>query len=270
MTAQGELMPPEDALVPAAGAAPVVPTADPTASAIGVLKAVLDNPERLEKVPIDTVERMFALARQLGADEAQRQFHSAFRELQSKLEPVRRTGFNSHTKSYYAKLEKVCEMLDPLILAHGFSKSFSMVDCSVPNHIRIKLRLRHDAGHVEDHFWDAPIDVTGPGGKKNKTELHGTASSMTYSERHMLVNVFGVQTIIDDDGNRGAGVGPSNAKITDLEASDLQAALEEASGNASRFLQHFGIARFEDLPVDRHKEALTMVEQRRQRGPRRD
>ena len=76
------------------------------------------------------------------------------------------------------------------------------------------MTLRHVSGHQEEYFMDAPSDHLGPKGNPVKTRLHGMASSGTYCERHLACKVFGIQVIGDDDGNAGAGVGPSAERIT--------------------------------------------------------
>ena len=49
---------------------------------------------------------------------------------------------------------------------------------------------------------------------------------MTYAERYLLVNVWGVQTAEDDDGNRAGNVGPGSERITEDQAHDLRALIE--------------------------------------------
>ena len=142
-----------------------------------------------------------------------REFAEAFNAVQREMAPVRKLATNSHTKSTYARLEDVARMLDPIILAHGFSRSLSTTDSPTAGHLRFALVLRHVSGHEERHHLDAPVDDIGIQGKAGtKTALHGMASSYTYCERHLLCKVFGVQVVSDDDGNAAAGVGPSAEK----------------------------------------------------------
>ena len=67
------------------------------------------------------------------------------------------------------------------------------------------------------------------------------ASSGTYCERHLLLKVWGVQTCADDDGNAGAGIGIGAEKISEEEALNVEAKLEEVGGNkpsAARHVRH--------------------------------
>ena len=80
------------------------------------------------------------------------------------------------------------------------------------------------------------LDYLGPKGCPVKTKLHGTFSSYTLAERHLVCKVFGVQLIADDDGNAAGGIGPGAEKITLDQARDLEALRLEVRGNGQKLL----------------------------------
>ena len=175
------------------------------------LEQLLSDPDRLKDFPIEIVERLFVLDRQIRADASRKEFFAAFNHVQGDedMKPVVATGRNDQYKgSMYAKAEDVGRMLDPILVKHGFSWSFSHTECPHPEMMRIVLVLRHVGGHEERHFSDAPADTHGPKGNPVKTKLHGMASSDTFVGRNLKIKVFGLQIVKDDDGNAGAGVGP--------------------------------------------------------------
>ena len=233
-------------------------THEPTA-----LAKLLSDPDRLRDFPIETVERLFVLDKEIRAESARREFSEAFNAVQRELTPVRKLATNSHTVSKYARLEDVTRMLDPIILAHGFSRSLSSTDSPTPDHLRFVLVLRHIGGHEERHHLDAPLDTVGIQGKTTKTALHGMASSMTYCERHLLCKVFGVQVVGDDDGNAAAGVGPSSERISLKQMDDLMALCDEVKADLDRFRKHFNLTNISNLPVSRLKEAIALLEAKR-------
>ena len=230
------------------------------------LAKLLSDPDRLRDFPIETVERLFVLDQQIRAETARREFAEAFNEVQLGMAPVRKLGWNGHTKSAFARQEEVAQMLDPIILSHGFSRSMSSTDSPTNGLTRFVLLLRHNGGHEERHHLDAPNDSVGAKGAGNKTALHGMASSYTYCERHLLCKVFGVQVVSDDDGNAAAGVGPGSERISENQADDLAALISEVNANFERFCAHFnlpltvGVAA---LPVSRLKEAIALLEAKR-------
>ena len=228
-----------------------------------VLAAVLADTERLKELDIDKVERLFALARAMQADVARKEFHRDFNLVQGAMTPVRKLARNSQTVSTYARLEDVCRMLDPIVNAKGFSQSVSTADCPTAGHIRFVLLLRHIGGHEEQHHLDAPVDTTGPKGTQNKTALHGMASSGTYCTRQLKCKVWDVQIVSDDDGNAAAGVGPGSEKISDDEAADLEALIDEVNADRRRLYDICGIGAVSDLKKSQLKSTLALLEAKR-------
>ena len=229
-----------------------------------LIEVLLADPARVKDYPIEVVKEMYALARLEQAHEARCEFSQAFNRVQKAMKPVRKLAKNSQTGSMYARAEDVTEMLDPLIIGEGFSRSFSTTDCPVEGHIRFVLILRHNSGHEERHNFDAPPDHLGPKGAPTKTKLHGMASSYTYCERHLLCKVFGVQLIADDDGNAGGGIGPGAEKITIDQVRDLEALRAETRSNGKKLLAYMGVERLEDIPKSGYSKAVRALEERRQ------
>ena len=228
-----------------------------------LIEVLLADPDRVKDYPIEVVREMYALVRAEQAEQARREFAQAFNRVQKAMAPVRKLAKNTQTGSMYARAEDVTGMLDPLILAEGFSRSLSTTDCPVEGHIRFVLILRHNSGHEERHNFDAPPDYLGPKGAPTKTKLHGMASSYTYCERHLLCKVFGVQLVADDDGNAGGGIGPGAEKITEDQVMDLQALRVEVKGDGPMLLDLMNVKRLEDIPKSEYNRAVQVLEAKR-------
>ena len=227
------------------------------------LDTLLSDPERLKEFPIETLERLMALAKEQRAEQARLAYFGAFNAVQEAMTPIRRRAINDATNSPYAKLETVTKMLDPLIVGWGFSRSLTTEPSTIAEHIRFVIVIRHVEGHEERYGIDAPNDYAGPKGTPVKTKLHGMGSSFTYCERVLLCKAFGVQVVADDDGNAGGGVGPGAECITEDQADDLQSALEAAGGSLDRFLTLFGVATLGDLPASSLKTAHNFIGMKR-------
>ena len=106
-------------------------TTSPTA-----LDAILADPEKLRDLPVETMERLFALQREARSDQAREAYAVAFHAVQGDLTPVRKRTKNSQTGSMYANAEAVNAMLDPVLQAHGFSVSLSSEPCDLPDQLR--------------------------------------------------------------------------------------------------------------------------------------
>ena len=83
------------------------------------LQVLLADPDRLKDYPVETVERLYTLHKDMQADQAKREFAEAFNRVQLAMKPVRKMAKNDQTGSLYARAEHVMEMLDPLILEEG-------------------------------------------------------------------------------------------------------------------------------------------------------
>ena len=237
----------------------------PTVAATGgTLAALLADPDKLREIPVETVERLFALNERMVAAEARRNFDEAFNRVQSRMEPVRKRGKGVHG-SQYAKLEDVCAMLDPLLVEEGFSRSTSEGDSPKPGHMRIVLTLRN-SGHSEQHFMDAPADTkgsSGPASGGNKTALHGIGSTYTYCERKLLCHVCGVQTVPDDDGMASGKIGQGAARISEAQATEIERLLEERGADKVKFCEVFEVDAIRALPVHSYRPAIQMITSKR-------
>ena len=226
------------------------------------LDALLADPERLKDLPVETMERLFALQREARADAAKERFHEAFHKLQSEMTPVRKAATNKQTNSMYAKAEHVDGMLQPLLTKHGFSTSGSAVPCDVPDTVRFRLIVRH-SGHSEEHFMDAPIDNVGMKGSPTKTRLHGTGSAETYALRRLKCNVFDVRLVDDDDANAAGGIGPGAEPITPEQADELRKIADEVKADIPAFCRYLKVDGIPSIPASRFMEAKQALERKR-------
>lgn len=169
----------------------------------------VDMVERLSTnadIDADKLQKLLDMNVSILDRNAKQAFYAAMNEVQSNLPAIVNNAWNDQTRSRYAKLEIIARALRPVYTAHGFSVSFSQDDSPIDSHIRVRGRLAHRDGHIEDHYHvDVPIDDRGIAGKVNKTLVHATGSSFTYGRRYLTCMMFDVATGDDDDGNVGEG-----------------------------------------------------------------
>ena len=198
----------------------LVPTSHENGSIMARVLELAANPN----VNIDMFDRLVAWQEREQARQAMTVFNEALASAQAEIAPVVRTALNPQTKSRYAKLEHVDEIIRPIYTAHGFSISFNTVPPLEPGNIRVACRVAK-GGHVETYHWEAKPDTLGPQGSKVKTELHGGGSTITYLKRYIVCGVFNV-VYIDEDTDGAARGRP-------FEASATKAALRGAGQEAS-------------------------------------
>ena len=228
------------------------------------LDAILADPEKLKDLPVETMERLFALQREARSDQAKAEFFTAFHSLQSELEPIKAHGWNKHTKSHYARLDDVDRMLGPLTLKHGFTVSVSSAINDKVDHYTFILIVRHGGGYEERHPLELPADYIGSGGSMTKTKIHGALSAESYAERRLKTMVFNLTVLVarDDDGNAAGGVGPSAERITQAQADELNQLADEVGADKILFCTYLKVDSFTSIPAGRFREAKQALERK--------
>lgn len=152
-------------------------------------------------VDVSKMERLLAMQQQVMARENEEVYSRAMEAAQREMPQVPKDAINPQTNSRYARLETLNAAIVPIYTKHGFSLSYGTEDCPVAGSVRITCKVRHNGGHSEIHKLDLPLDILGPKGNQNKTNVHGYGSTLSYGRRYLSMLVFNVATGEDDDGN---------------------------------------------------------------------
>ena len=204
------------------------------------LTALLADPERLNALPIDKLERMLDMHERMLAAQAKTDFNAAFQRVQDQVDPVPKRGRidrrDGTSPTPYQLVTDVVDMLRPLLKENQLTYSVSNTESPVEGEVdvrisknvykkmpmvRFTLRLRHIAGHEEFHHLDVPAG-SGTGGTMNT--MQAMASTASYCERHLLCKAFGVITGPDNDGADVKGQEP----ITEEQVAYIEALSKEA------------------------------------------
>ena len=192
--------PPAIGLEPSAEERTVVTAQKPGSPAI--------NPENLigqaikAKVPIETLEKLLAMRRELRAEWAREQYFAALALFQAACPIIARTKVvlnTDDTERYrYAPIEAIVKQVGPLLRDHGFSYTTKtdQGDASVT----AITEAHHRDGHMEVTTIRMPID---PAPGMNKSQA--TVSAFTYARRVSFCGAFGIMTAEDDDDGTGSG-----------------------------------------------------------------
>lgn len=217
--AAGELVDDAPALQPMTVAAPA---AAPTQAmqVLSMLERVLTAPD----FDIDRAERLWAMQKEVRAEQAKAEFIEALSQMQSQIPAVRRTGQiknnSGQVQSTYAKWEHINEAVGPVLRQHGFALSFR-VHQEGPK-ITVHGILSHRAGHQESTNIELAPDSTG-----NKNAPQAVVSAISYGKRTTagaLLNITSYDE--DDDGQRFGDKDKTDenmAKVADFETEILQA-----------------------------------------------
>ena len=196
---------------------------------------------------------------------AERAFNVAMLAVQSAIPPIKRNSFNKHTKSWWAKLETISKIADPIIHKHGFSLSYGTETSPLPEHYRIICDVSHRDGHRRRYDLDVGMDSKGPKGEGNKSLAQGSISSTTYARRGLKCMIFDIVIEgMDNDGNaqepRQATVidQPSDpiVLINDNQAETLVELIESKGRTRAAFCKSWQIDKVGDLPAIDYQTAV--------------
>jgi hypothetical protein len=139
------------------------------------------------EIDVEQMSKMQEMAERFEANEARKSFSADFTIAQSNISAVIKTKWNPQTKSNYADLGSVINMVKPVYTAQGFSVIFYEGETTVADNIRICADVLHRDGK-------------GIAGKVNMIDIHAKATSVTYGQRYLMTMIWNIPTQ-DTDGN---------------------------------------------------------------------
>lgn len=160
------------------------------------------NPEVLiaqaiaKKVPVDTMERLLAMRRELRAEQAKEAFDSAMADFQSMCPEIQKTKEvktkAGKTAYKYAPIESIVKQVKTLLKDNGFS--YSVKTETKETGVKSTCVVKHIAGHSEEFSFEVPLG--------NKTEVMSAsqvvAAALTFAKRYAFCNAFGIMTADED------------------------------------------------------------------------
>jgi len=226
------------------------------------LERAASNPE----IDVDKLERIMAMHKEMLQLKAQGEYTVAMAKAQTEMPPVACDKVNLHTKSPYPSLEAVQKAIKTIYLDNGFTCIFSEGSAPANGMIHVIGTVRHVGGHIEVFNRYAPADTTGPSGTKNKTEVQGSQSTVSYISRRMLCSIFGVTVVGDDkDGNA-----PPPESISAKQVADLRALADEAKKPGEKsadvlkgLCKYLQVDKVENLPASAFQSAVTALNKRK-------
>jgi len=210
-------------------------------------------------VDMDKMERLLKMHEQVVARNAEQAFNAAMSFAQGKMGRVSADSTNPQTRSKYASYAALDRALRPIYTEAGFSLSFGTGEGAPQDWARVLCYVSHCDGHSRTYHIDMPADGKGAKGGDVMTKTHATGSAMTYGMRYLLKLIFNVAIgEDDDDGNAN-----DYERISETQAADLSALLDEVGADKVKFCAYFKIGKIEELPAKAYKQAVAMTEAKR-------
>lgn len=163
-----------------------------------------------KNTPIETMERLLAMRKELKKEAARDAFFKALAGFQAECPIIEKKTpvYNKGKVRYkYATLDDIVSQVKALLLKHGFSYIIKSIQDD--KGVGAICRAFHELGHAEESEFKVPIDAAAYMNVAQKV-----ASALTFSKRYAFCDIFGIMTGTGDDdadmtGDPGQGV-PEN------------------------------------------------------------
>lgn len=190
----------------------------------------------------------------------EREFDNLMMDARSEMPVIIKDAWNPHTKSHYAKLEKVSQQIDGIARKHGFNHTYGMADSPVDNHYRIILDLINRNGFKRRYYMDIGSDAKGAKGGGTKSEAQGTGSSVAYARRYLKTMAW---DLVIAEQDRDGGPVEAGESIGSDEMQELTALIKATNTKIDDFCNHYNIEGLSDLPKAKFKNAIALLKRKK-------
>jgi len=174
-------------------------------------------------VPVETMERILAMRKELKAEYAKEQFDIAMANFQKNCPVITKTkivlGKDKRTVRYrYAPLDSIIKQVKGIIAENNLS--YSIRTTSNEKMLTATVRVSHTAGHSEESSFSIPISD-----EQYMTEVQKYGARATFAKRYAFTDAFGILTGDEDtDANEEK---KEVAKISESDKNKVLAKLDK-------------------------------------------
>ena len=204
---------------------------------------------------LDKLRTLMELKREWESDEARKAFVEAMAAFKAdppeilKRKHVRFQTQKGVTEYDHATLADVCAAAIQGLAKVGISHRWEVKQDG--GRVQVTCIMTHKQGHSEIVSLSSGVDDSG-----GKNAIQAIGSAVTYLQRYTLLAATGLAARDMDDDGKSSDV----AFITDKQAADLQAKIDEVGANKAQFLKFLKVERIEDLPAAKFSAAIRALE----------
>lgn len=232
------------------------PVASGLSAEAGALVMLIERAVSNPSVDIDKMERLLQMQERVLDRNAKTAYFAALSQMQPELPVIAERGGikdrGGNVQSTYAKWEDINQAIGPVLSKHGFALSFRTG--AEDAQITVTGILSHREGHSEQTTLRLPVDGSG-----SKNAVQAVGSSTSYGKRYTAQALLNLTSRGEDDDGKAGGGG----FITQDQADEIQALMEDVGADRARFLKFAGVGAIADIPAGKFKEAINALEAKR-------
>ena len=224
----------------------------------GLIRHALD-----QKLPVEQLERLFALYERANDRVAAQEFNRAMAAFQAECPPIAKNASgNVATQggakfSYkYAQLPMIAQTIAPYLHKHGLS--YSWASAQEPGKLTVTCTVRHENGHSHAASCTIPTET-----KAGMSDQQKVGSALTFGERLSLIQALGITTADPDMDGMEDAADPTT--ITEDQAVAIEDLIEAVKADKGRFLTFMGVAKVADIRAADYQRAVNALEQKREK-----
>lgn len=149
-------------------------------------------------LPVETIERLLAMRRELKTEYAKTEYDRAMSKLQGEMPMIVKSKkvldkFGKE-RYRYAPIDAIIDQTKEFISKHGFSYAITTEQSEVAGEVKAICTVKHHDGHCEMSTFRVPIDE---GAYMTAPQKIGAA--LTFAKRYAFCNAFGIITGDEDN-----------------------------------------------------------------------
>lgn len=209
-------------------------------------------------VDTEQLKALMDMQREWKADQARDAFVKAMSGFRSEaLEIVKRKRVHFETTKgatdyMHATLAQLVAIASPALSKHGLSHRWETKQDG--GAVTVTCIITHQFGHSEQCTLTAAPDDSG-----GKNKIQAIGSTVSYLQRYTFTAITGLAAKDQDDDGKTAGAD----RITEQQAADLEALIDEVKADRDAFLKVCGIDAIEAMPASKYLGAVKRLEAKR-------
>lgn len=204
---------------------------------------------------VAALDKLLAVYERLDDKRAEREFSTAFVELQHDL-PVIVASSVIPNRGRYERFEDVMRVVSPLLVKHGFSVSFSM-DFK-ENRIVETCHLKHVGGHSQSNSF-----AVRAGGKAD-SDTQADCKAATTAKRNALLNCLNI-VIRQDVLNEEHDATIEGEPISFDKAQYLRELVKETNSDEASFLRFANASKYEEILSGKYDTLVAALHKKQRR-----
>lgn len=185
------------------------------------------------------------LYERVEAKNAEREFNACFVALKKQIPVIVATSVIPN-RGKYERYEDIMRVVEPLLLMHGFSESYSQ--SADDKRITVTCHLSHIAGHSRSTSFSVRL------GGRADSDTQADCKASTTAKRNALLLALGIVIRQDIYQSDEADSHNEGEKITQGQAAELRLLCEETGSDKERFLTFADAKTFEEIMSSRYAD----------------